>query len=86
MKISKRSKTFAVLTAAAMLLNTTSAIPILNVSAEEEKSVSVTLSDWSETLDFSDTAVELSTTTVTLPLSSSGTLDFKGIDPEAEPV
>lgn len=90
MKFSKRTKTFAVLTAAAMLLNTTSAIPILNASAEEEKTVSVTLSDWSETLDFSDIEVELPTTTVTLTPNRSGTLNFSDIyseyDPEADPV
>lgn len=85
----KRSKAIALMTTAAMLASFLSAVP--SFSAEEnEKTAQVTIPDWSETLDYSDTEVELKTTTVTLDLNKSGTLSFNGIynefDPEAENV
>ncbi|MGN0599471.1 MAG: hypothetical protein ACI4JK_06195 [Oscillospiraceae bacterium] len=87
--IKKRSKTIAMLTTAAMTVSLLPAVP--SFSAEEnEKTVDVTLSDWSYTLDYSDTDVELTETTVTLTPDMSSTLDFKGIyteyDPAADPV
>lgn len=87
--IKKRSKAIALMTSAAMLASFLSAVP--SISAEgDEKTTDVTLSDWTETLDYSDTDVELSETTVTLTLDQKGTLYFNGIyteyDSSADPV
>lgn len=76
MKGIKRTKAFAMATAAAMMLSVTSAVPAITASAMGAKTVDVTLPTYEETLYFSDIPqADYKTTSITLTPNFSMTLD-----------
>lgn len=85
MKNSKRTRTLAVLTAAAMLTSFVTTVPAMGAEAEE-KNVSVTLDDWSETLTYTDIPqAEYKSTEITIEPNWNGTVSFEDVDPTGEP-
>lgn len=76
MKGIKRTKAFAMATAAAMMLSVTSAVPAITASAMGAKTVDVTLTPFEGTVDFSDISqADYKTTSITLTPDFSMTID-----------